>query len=241
MSSFLQGEWLASPVSEKIKEWCLALSPGAELRVIFGGHWSDNPGWLILDQVDQDIARPLVFPDNSVDVIFTEHVVEHVDFAVATGFSKEALRILKPGGIFRVVCPMLDSILQADFSGPQCKEYVTNSLIPCFPREHTLLLDILGKEGILGAPFEFFLNSMFRKHGHRFLWSSDLFTRVLYAIGYEHACRYEIGEGANLEYCIERRRRGVYLGNDWREEVGRKDVFDLESTVVEARKARVFR
>lgn len=222
----------------KSGHWRGSLKPEDELRVIFGGHWSENPGWLILDKCDQDIGQTLKFSSNTVDVIFTEHVYEHLEFVAAVGFLKESLRVLKPGGIFRVVCPMLDSILAADFSSMDnnIKTYIKNSLVPYFVNEHALLEELLDGGGISHAPFEFFLNSMFREHGHRFIWSEGLLIRVMCALGFDAPTKMAIGEGSRSDYCIERRRRGIYLGEDWREELFASESFDVESTVVEARK-----
>ena len=39
-----------------------------------------NPGWLLLSERHQDITGRLDFADNTVDVAFAEHVIEHVPF-----------------------------------------------------------------------------------------------------------------------------------------------------------------
>lgn len=224
----------ADDPSDKIESWRSALYPDQELRVVFGGHWDNNPEWLLLDESEQDISKPLNFPDNSVDVIFTEHVFEHVDFCSAVSFLHQSLRILKPGGVFRLVCPMLDSILSADFSGSEGISYTQTSLTPYYVREHLLLDKILGLGGLSAAPFDFFVNSMFREHGHKFIWSSDLVMRVMQKLGFSKIAKAAIGEGINPEYCIERRKRGIYLGDKWPDGSPVPPIFDLESTVVEA-------
>ncbi len=224
--------------SSKINSWRASLPAGAEIRVVFGGHWSDNPGWLILNEIDQDILHPLCFPDNSVDVIFTEHVYEHIEFVASIGFLKESLRILKPGGIFRIVCPMLDSVLSADLLGhdDNTMTYINNSLVSCFGKEHATLREEFGLDGVFAFPFEFFINSMFREHGHRFIWSAGLLARIMNVLGYHKPTKVTIGVGARRDCCIERRRRGIYLGDEWRREVTSDEIFDLESTVVEVAK-----
>lgn len=51
---------------------------------------------------------PIPYSDNTVDIIYTEHCIEHLtEIAVAHMF-KEAHRILVPGGGFRVSCPDAD-------------------------------------------------------------------------------------------------------------------------------------
>lgn len=55
-----------------------------------------------------DLARPLPFPDNSVDSIFCEEAIEHISKSAGEGMLRECFRILKTGGIIRVSTPDLD-------------------------------------------------------------------------------------------------------------------------------------
>jgi SAM-dependent methyltransferase len=224
------------PISgpEKITRHQIALPPGAALRVVFGGHWSDNPGWLILTEHDQDITHPLQFADGTVDVVFSEHVIEHVPFVGAVHFLQESFRILKDGGVCRIVCPMLDRLVTADLGDANGRIYVRNSLASGFTREQALLADTLGLKGIEDDPLPFMFNALYMGHDHRFIWSSGLMIKVMRAIGFHEARRQEPGQGVLADGCIERRRRGIYLGNDWQEELQSRDVYDVESFAVEA-------
>lgn len=64
-----------------------------------------------------DLSRGIPFPDNSVDVIFHSNMLEHLDREVASIFLAEAFRVLKPGGIHRIVVP--------DFE-QDCAKYLTH-------------------------------------------------------------------------------------------------------------------
>jgi SAM-dependent methyltransferase len=70
-------------------------------------------GWDNHD-IDVDITRRLPWADGSTDFIFIEHCVEHVGYRQAIGFFEEALRVLRPGGVLRVVVPSIEQILAAD-------------------------------------------------------------------------------------------------------------------------------
>jgi predicted SAM-dependent methyltransferase len=66
-----------------------------------------------------DVTKaPLPFADNSVDVIFNEDFIEHLDQRQIMLFLAETFRVLKPGGIHRVTTPDLMWIMQnhSDFS-----------------------------------------------------------------------------------------------------------------------------
>jgi predicted SAM-dependent methyltransferase len=52
-----------------------------------------------------DITKPLPFSTNSIDAIYGSHVVEHLYRSDATRLLVECKRVLKPGGILRLVVP----------------------------------------------------------------------------------------------------------------------------------------
>lgn len=52
-----------------------------------------------------DITKPLPWPDNSVDRILLEHVLEHCSAPDALRCLDECKRILKPAGVLRVCVP----------------------------------------------------------------------------------------------------------------------------------------
>ena len=218
---------------ERIARYRQELPPASELKVVFGGHWSTNPGWLLLTEQDQDVTKVLQFPDSTVDIVFCEHVIEHVPFKSGVFFLQESFRILKPGGVCRILCPMLDRLMAADFSDADGREYLRNSVLPHFGPEQELLVDTLGLKGIGEDPLPFLFNAIYMGHQHRFIWSSSLMIRVMNAIGFRDVQRRSPGEGVRADACIERRQRGIYLGNDWRENAKSNRVYDAESFVVE--------
>jgi SAM-dependent methyltransferase len=219
----------------KIRNYINSLERGQEFKVIFGGHWFDTDDWLVLTEDEQDITKPLKFANNSVDVIFTEHVIEHIEFIPAIRFLQESCRILKKDGIFRVVCPMIEKLISADFNDEYGSAYITNSLLGAWADENEIL-NKLNLNGVFESPGTFFLNRVFTKHGHRFIWSVELMIKVLEAIGFSQVRRREVGEGINQDYCIERRSRGLYLGRSWQADRLPNMIYDPESLVVEAKK-----
>lgn len=63
----------------------------------------------------RDIRQPLPFPDQVFDAVYANHVLEHLTPAEGSRFVGELLRMLKPGGICRIVVPDLEST---------CREYL---------------------------------------------------------------------------------------------------------------------
>jgi len=55
-----------------------------------------------------DLRRGVPLRDNSADVIFTSHFVEHIKKNDARKFLRDCYRALKPGGLMRIIVPDLD-------------------------------------------------------------------------------------------------------------------------------------
>lgn len=81
------------------------------------------PGWINVDanrftgrcDVWADLRNPLPFHDNSLDAIYSHHVVEHLPDM--RGHFADAFRCLKPGGIYRVAGPNGDSAMRRFMEG----------------------------------------------------------------------------------------------------------------------------
>lgn len=233
VNSLLQLQSKERRTQKKISNYLKSLKPEQELRVIFGGHWYNTDEWLILSEDEQDIKQPLKFADEIVEVIFTEHVIEHIGFLDAVRFMQESIRILKKGGVFRIVCPTIERLISVKLNDENGKRYIQNCLMGIWSNENELLKG-LELNGIFESPQTFLLNSIFTKHGHRFIWSRELMVKVLKAIGFRQVSERKVGEGINKEYCIERRRRGLYLGHDWKVDRLANVVYDPESEIIEA-------
>src|SRR5262245_16197953 len=60
-----------------------------------------------------DLSRGIPFADDSVDIVYHSHVLEHLDRPIARAFLLEARRVLKPGGMIRIVVPDFESACRA--------------------------------------------------------------------------------------------------------------------------------
>ena len=57
-----------------------------------------------------DLRKGIPFESESVDVVYHSHLLEHLDRDVAERFLIEAKRVLKPGGIQRIVVPDFEKL-----------------------------------------------------------------------------------------------------------------------------------
>ena len=76
--------------------------------------------WVNLDLVSgvpgvmrHDLRRGLPFDKAACDVIYHSHLLEHLTDKNARSFLSDCFRVLKPGGILRVVVPDLEGISRA--------------------------------------------------------------------------------------------------------------------------------
>lgn len=60
-----------------------------------------------------DASRPLEFPTESVHVVYSSHMLEHLPVDGARAFLAECRRVLRPGGVVRMVVPDLEGIARA--------------------------------------------------------------------------------------------------------------------------------
>jgi SAM-dependent methyltransferase len=61
------------------------------------------PGYL-----NHDLRRGIPFKEGSVDVVYSSHVLEHMKKSYALQYLQEMHRVLKPGGVARIVVPDLE-------------------------------------------------------------------------------------------------------------------------------------
>jgi len=74
------------------------------IRPDFGAHWNVRP-------LVHDLTRPLPFETDSISAIYGSHVLEHLYQTDAQRLLVECKRVLKPGGVIRMVVPDLHSMV----------------------------------------------------------------------------------------------------------------------------------
>jgi predicted SAM-dependent methyltransferase len=83
----------------------------------FGCGTAVHPDWVNLDSstdlpgvIRHDLRRGLPFPDESFDAVYGSHVLEHLQPDAAARLLRECHRVLRSGGIVRIVVPDLEAI-----------------------------------------------------------------------------------------------------------------------------------
>ena len=75
--------------------------------------------WLNIDFIsnnkivkEYNLLNGIPYEDNQIDVVYHSHVLEHFSKEDGVNFIKECHRVLKKGGIIRIVVPDLETIAQ---------------------------------------------------------------------------------------------------------------------------------
>lgn len=98
-----------------------------DIKLSLAGGVNLKPGWINIDgrmmHPDQDavldLSLGLPFSDGSTQIIHHEHFLEHLSYRDAQFFLQECYRILKKGGVLRIVIPDFPALFQAYVKGDQ--------------------------------------------------------------------------------------------------------------------------
>ncbi len=178
------------------------------------------PGWLNTDIrarhgiLAVDASKPLPFPDQSFQFIFTEHMIEHLPYQVGNALIRESFRILAPGGVIRIATPDL-SFLVGLYQRPS-------------DQLHAKYIKWSSEEfcsHLTSTPVSV-VNNFVRNWGHQYIYDFDELALVLRKIGFQNPTRQQPGESSHPELRgLE--RHGTKIGEDFNR---------LETVVIEGTK-----
>jgi predicted SAM-dependent methyltransferase len=170
-------------------------------------------GWLNTDISDfkrknevvyLDASKPFPLPDSSFDVVFSEHMIEHLTYAEGQRCLRECRRVLRPGGRIRIATPSLDRLLTLyGDTGDLERRYIRWS-IESFVED---------ADGYLPG---FVLNNMFRNFEHRFLYDKRTLPHALEAAGFVDIEERPVGQSDDERLVgLERHMRSAAEFNEF--------------------------
>jgi predicted SAM-dependent methyltransferase len=135
-----------------------------------------------------DATRPFPLRDGEFQFVFSEHMVEHVEFAGAQAMMRECHRVLRPGGTLRVVTPNLAVVaaLVADCRSEAQQQHYDHFLRHFIPAGHP-------------ATKASAANAFFRSWGHRFIYDEATLRQLLESAGFAEVVRRPIGQSDHPE------------------------------------------
>jgi SAM-dependent methyltransferase len=146
-----------------------------------------------------DIVRGLPIADGSVDAIYASHVLEHLalaDVGLALG---NTFRMLKPGGIFRLIVPDLEIRARKYLAMTERGEGGANSWL--------MRASTLGQErrprGVVG-----FARALFGHSAHLWMWDEPSLRESLRRAGFTDIRRCKFNDSADAAFrLVEDRAR----------------------------------
>ncbi|HEY0155722.1 MAG TPA: methyltransferase domain-containing protein [Thermoanaerobaculia bacterium] len=146
-------------------------SPSRAVHLGAGGH--RLRGWINVDLVRDgadvlaDLATSLPFRSGSIHLLHSEDLLEHLDLDGGKRLLAECHRVLRPGGVMRLLTPDLRALVQ--------QVYVDRNA-----RHLAWCNTHLQADGPAEA-----LNMHLRMNGdHRFVYDEELLTRLLTSVGF---------------------------------------------------------
>ncbi len=194
------------------------LSSGENIKLNLGCGNDYKEGWINIDNnyygtdykldFNWDLSKLLLFPDESVDYIFSEHFFEHLTYQQALLLMKDCYRCLKDGGIIRTAMPDLKASVEAYINADwkkKSKEIILD-MEKDATKEEIQVVENLYVNLRSGAEY---LNIVFREHddSHKWLYDYEEFTHLLNEAGFIEFKQYDAGysDDENLKN-IERRK-----------------------------------
>lgn len=191
-------------------------------KLQIGAQSNSIDGWLNVDihpktneVAYMDATELFPFADNSLDYIYSEHMIEHITFEAGNFMIKECFRTLKKGGKMRVATPDLSFLINLyakDKSAIQ-NQYIQFSIERYFKNQAPALDALV-------------INNFMRDWGHQFVHDEKSLTYLLKGAGFEVITRVNVGESTD-----ENLKNIEQHGKEITDEFNR-----LESIVLEAQK-----
>ena len=123
-----------------------------------------------------DLRKPLPFDANSMEAIYSSHTLEHLYLEEAKRLLKECYRVLKPGGILRIVLPDLKAMVQ-EYIDEQSHSYPVNDIYNDTPADRLNVRLNLRMPN--SAPINIFhriYTAMTDFHTHKWMYDAESLT-----------------------------------------------------------------
>jgi SAM-dependent methyltransferase len=150
----------------------------------------------------RNLARPLEWENASARAIYSSHMVEHLDRAEARRFLEECRRVLKPGGVLRLVLPNLKALVE-HYEGAKAAGD------PCAADEFVELLYLVPRD--VDPPPLRRMALLFLHRAHRWMYDPDSMQALLREVGFGRVreCSFRAGACPGLD-TLETRESDLY-------------------------------
>jgi predicted SAM-dependent methyltransferase len=188
-------------------------------KLHIGGGWRRLDGWLNTDielipgVMRMDATKQFPFADRTFQYVYTEHMIEHVPYREGLSMLQECHRVMREGGVIRVITPDLAAIVglyRSNLCADQHKYmlWFCQTFVPEYPPNSVSAI-----------------NAMFRQWGHQFIYDEETLTNSMHLAGFSSVTRWDISDSHHADL--------QNLGNDQRYP---GSLLNFESVTLEGRK-----
>lgn len=168
-----------------------------------------------------DVTETFSYDDNSIDYIFSEHLIEHLTYQEGKFMLEECFRILKVDGKIRISTPDLKFLvdLYTEDKTDLQKRYIDYSV------NHSAYNVSIGID-------TFIINNFVRDWGHIFIYDEKTLSSLFESIGFSNVKSYLITESED-----ENLKNLENINDELNVEKGlTKEFLQLETFTLEAKK-----
>ena len=128
-----------------------------------------------------DVRRRFPLPDESFEVVFSEHMLEHLTYSDGQRCLGECFRVLRRNGRIRIATPSLERLARLYDGGELQERYVGWAVETLEPEVDAPLPGVV-------------LNNFFRSWGHRFVYDPETLRHALTQAGFADVEQVPLGE-----------------------------------------------
>ena len=166
-------------------------------KLQIGAGPNELPGWLNADfsprrpsTIFMDATQLFPLPSESFDLIFSEHMIEHVPFDQGQKMLAECYRVLKRGGKIRIATPNLDQIAALATPSPSVeqKRYASWAI------EHHVPYALRAESPADDYRPAYVINNFFWGFGHYFVYDPHTLSSALKSAGFMNPVSFAPGD-----------------------------------------------
>lgn len=135
------------------------------------------------DEIFLDATRAFPLPDHAFDYVYSEHMIEHIPYPDAVRMMRECHRVLRRGGIVRIVTPDLS--------------FLETLLVEPLPPRLQAYVEYAHAERRIDAPAPrgvYVFNHFMRAWGHQFIYNHQVLADLLASAGFAEITRHELND-----------------------------------------------